>query len=601
MNDPNAALSGESAGAQIGRYKLLEQIGEGGMGAIWLAEQREPVRRRVALKIIKLGMDTKEVMARFEAERQALALMDHPHIAKVFDAGATEAGRPYFVMEYIKGVPILAHCDAVRLDTRERLRLFMSVCHAIQHAHQKGIIHRDIKPSNVLVTTLDGAPIPKVIDFGIAKAIHGELTTRTLFTAHDQAIGTPAYMSPEQAGMSGLDIDTRSDIYSLGILLYELLTGSTPFDMTRLAEKGFAEILRTIREEEPKKPSTRISTMGDQSTQTAAQRRADPKTLRSLLRGDIDWIVMKCLEKDRTRRYETANGLAADILRHLNDEPVTAGAPSPAYRFKKFVRRNRGRVVAALVILFALVLGAVGATSGLLRAIGAKDRADREAQNATLAAASETVAKRVAEVNARKALDAAADAQSAANLEMKARSRAETINDFVTTALNSSDANTIGGSRDTTILAAMEAAIREIDGGRFKDEPETEAELKTTIGRILWNNGRLSNAEPLFVQALAIERRLASGDSQNVATSLAELARLLNDQGRATEAEPLLVEALAIYRRLYQDDDVKVLAVKADLATVLQAKGDDSDAASRRTKPGSLPPASQPTGTGQQR
>jgi tetratricopeptide (TPR) repeat protein len=354
----------ETAGSQIGRYKLLEQIGEGGMGTIWMAEQREPVKRRVALKIIKLGMDTKQVIARFEAERQALALMDHPHIAKVLDAGATETGRPYFVMEYIKGIPILEYCDQEKLDTRARLELFTSVCHAIQHAHQKGIIHRDIKPSNVLVTLHDGVPVPKVIDFGIAKATNSELTTKTLFTEHRQMIGTPAYMSPEQAEMSGLDIDTRSDVYSLGVLLYELLTGTTPFDMKALLESGFDELMRTIREVEPHKPSTRVSKLGDTGTRTAQQRRVDPQKLSLLLRGDVDWIVMKCLEKDRTRRYESANGLAADVRRHLNDEPVTAGAPGAVYRLRKFVKRNRAHVIAASAILTALLAAIVGTSWG---------------------------------------------------------------------------------------------------------------------------------------------------------------------------------------------------------------------------------------------
>ena len=327
----------EKPGDRIGRYKLLQQIGEGGCGVVYMADQEEPVKRRVALKVIKPGMDSKQVLARFEAERQALALMDHPNIAKVLDAGATDNGRPYFVMELVKGIPITRYCDEKQLTTDSRLKLFVLVCQAIQHAHQKGIIHRDIKPSNILVADHDGTPVPKIIDFGIAKATTDQrLTDKTLFTAFEQFIGTPAYMSPEQATLSGLDVDTRSDIYSLGVLLYELLTGKTPFDAKELLAKGLDEIRRVIREVEPQRPSTRLSTLeaGEQTT-VAHQRQCEPPKLQSVIRGDLDWIVMKALEKDRTRRYETANGFAVDIQRHLNNEPVLACPPSNLYRFQK--------------------------------------------------------------------------------------------------------------------------------------------------------------------------------------------------------------------------------------------------------------------------
>ena len=351
-------------GDRIGRYKLLEQIGEGGYGAVFVAEQEEPVRRRVALKIIKLGMDTRAVVARFEAERQALALMDHPNIAKVLDAGATETGRPYFVMELVRGRKITDYCDQNRISTRQRLDLFIGVCNAVQHAHQKGIIHRDLKPSNILVTLHDGVPVPKVIDFGIAKATSEQrLTDKTVYTAFEQFIGTPAYMSPEQAEMSGLDIDTRSDVYALGVLLYELLTGRTPFDSKTLLASGLNEMRRIIREQEPVRPSARLHALtAEELTTTAQHRHAEPPKLVGLLRGDLDWIVMKALEKDRTRRYETANGLAGDLERHLKLEPVNARPPSTAYRVQKFVRRNKLVVAAGSAVVAALVMGVIGST-----------------------------------------------------------------------------------------------------------------------------------------------------------------------------------------------------------------------------------------------
>jgi len=367
----------EKPGDRIGRYKLLQQIGEGGCGVVYMAEQEQPIRRRVALKVIKLGMDTKAVIARFEAERQALALMDHPNIAKVLDAGATDTGRPYFVMELVRGIKITDYCDQNNLSTEERLNLFVQICHAIQHAHQKGIIHRDIKPSNILVTVHDGKPLPKIIDFGIAKATPGQvLTDKTLFTAFEQFIGTPAYMSPEQAEMSTLDIDTRSDIYALGVLLYELLTGQTPFDAQELVAAGLNEMRRIIREREPVRPSTRISTLeaADQTT-VAKRRHSEPPQLIHVVRGDLDWIVMKCLEKDRTRRYETANGLADDILCHLNNEPVLARPPGKLYRFQKLVRRNKLVFTAAAVVSGVLVLGTIVSTWQAVRATHAKREA----------------------------------------------------------------------------------------------------------------------------------------------------------------------------------------------------------------------------------
>ncbi len=348
----------EAIGKCAGPYKLLQRIGEGGCGVVYMAEQEKPVRRKVALKIIKLGMDTKNVIARFGAERQALALMDHPNIARVLDAGATETGRPYFVMELVRGVKMTEYCDQNALDTRQRLDLFILVCQAIQHAHQKGVIHRDIKPSNILVTIIDGKPVPKVIDFGIAKAIEGRLTDNTIFTAYEQFIGTPAYMSPEQAVMSGVDVDTRSDVYSLGVLLYELLTGRTPFETKELLERGIDGLRRTLQEREPQRPSVMVTTMqGSALTQVAHHRRAEPLKLISQLRGDLDWIVIRALEKDRARRYGTANGLAMDIQRYLDNEPVIARPPSRIYRLKKLVRRNQATFMAGALVVLALIFG----------------------------------------------------------------------------------------------------------------------------------------------------------------------------------------------------------------------------------------------------
>jgi len=361
----NSAVD-ERIAAQIGHYRILEKIGEGGCGAVFMAEQEEPIRRRVALKVIKLGMDTKAVIARFDLERQALALMDHPNIAHVLDAGATETGRPYFVMELVKGVRITEYCDANHLGTRQRLGLFIQVCHAIQHAHQKGIIHRDIKPSNILVTLHDGIPVPRVIDFGVAKATGDFHPENTASTSCGQFIGTPAYMSPEQAKMGGLAVDTRSDIYSLGVLLYELLTGTTPFDQKELLKSGLDQMRRTLQEKEPHRPSTKLGTLDSKKlTATALHRRAEPSKLRSQLSGDLDWIVMKALEKDRARRYETANSLAMDVQRHLNNEPVVARPPSRLYRFQKLVRRNKTTVSAASVVIMALII-AIGFSTWLL-------------------------------------------------------------------------------------------------------------------------------------------------------------------------------------------------------------------------------------------
>ena len=539
------SIPSEKPGDKIGRYKLLQQIGEGGCGVVYMAEQEEPVRRRVALKVIKLGMDTKSVIARFEAERQALALMDHPNIAKVLEAGATETGRPYFVMELVRGIKITDYCDQNNLSTVARLELFVLVCQAIQHAHQKGIIHRDIKPSNILVTVNDGVAVPKVIDFGIAKATQGRLTDHTLFTAFEQFLGTPTYMSPEQAEMTSLDIDTRSDIYSLGVLLYELLTGRTPFDARELLQAGLDEIRRTIREQEPVRPSTRLSTMlGADLTMIAKHRKAEPPKLIHLLRADLDWVVMKALEKDRTRRYETANGLAADIQRHLRNEPVVACPPTSLYRFQKLVSRNKVAFAAVGAVVGALVLGLAMATWQFVE----KSRAERE--------------------QSRLRVQAEADKQKAQTEAAKSRQVAQFLEDML---------NGVGPSvaqgLDTALLKKVLDNTAKRVGIDLAKQPEVEAELRYTLGEVYWQLGDLSNAEAMHQTALTIRTNVLGTNDAQVAQSMRRLSHVLWRGGRVEEAEKMARAGIALQQTLLGSNSLEVARSLEDLSAILNTKG----------------------------
>jgi len=548
----------EKPGDRIGRYKLLQQIGEGGCGVVYMAEQEEPVRRRVALKVIKLGMDTKSVIARFEAERQALALMDHPNIAKVLDAGATETGRPYFVMELVRGIKITDYCDQNHLSTAERLHLFVQVCHAIQHAHQKGIIHRDIKPSNILVTQNESMALPRVIDFGIAKATTGQqLADKTVFTAFEQFIGTPAYMSPEQAMMTSLDIDTRTDIYALGVLLYELLTGRTPFDAKELIAAGLEAMRRIIREQEPARPSTRLSTMLAADLTTVAQhRQAEPARLGTLLRGDLDWIVMKALEKDRTRRYETATGLAADIQRHLRSEPVMARPPGAAYRFQKLVRRNKLACTAVVAVALALLLGAAVSTWQAIRATRSEQEQSRLREQAD-------AARHQAETEQRKSATEA--------------TRSRQVAQFLKDMLQGVGPSVARG-RDTAMLKEILDHTAARVGRDLAGQPGVEADLRTTIGLVYRDLGEFKNSEDMLREALAIGRRLLGQSHPAVAGALDNLGRALHAHGKFGEAEAVHREALALRVKLHGDEHLEVASSLNNLGNALRARGSLTEA-----------------------
>ena len=525
VNDSGSATTrsmdaGETVEMVIGRYHLLQRIGEGGMGEVWLAEQKEPVRRRVALKLVKAGMNTREVIVRFDSERQALALMDHPAIAKVFDAGSTPQGAPYFVMEYVAGVPITAYCDNHRLTTRERLELFMHVCEGVQHAHQKAIIHRDLKPSNILVTEVDGRPAPKIIDFGVAKALTQRLTANTIYTRVGVLVGTPEYMSPEQAGSSGEDIDTRTDVYSLGIIFYELLAGAPPIELRKIA---FEEFLRRLREEDPPKPSTKIRTENPAtSTEVARKRQTEPQALARQLRGELDSIALKALEKERSRRYGSASEFAGDIKRHLNHEAVLAVPPSLAYRGRKFARRYR--VVLATTSAFALVL-VVAAVVSIRQSI----RANRAA------------------------------------------AVAEAVNDFLQNdLLAQAGASAQSGSStkpdpDLKVRTALDRAAERIEG-KFAKQPEVEASIRDTIGQTYVDLGLYPEARKQFERALELDRRVMGAENAKTLKTMSRLGRVAYLQGKYAEAEALSSQALEIQRRVLGPEHPDTLTSMNNLA-----------------------------------
>jgi serine/threonine protein kinase len=563
-----------------GRYKLIEEIGEGGMGTVWVAQQTEPVRRAVAVKLIKAGMDSKQILARFEAERQALALMDHPNIARVLDAGAIESGRPFFVMELVKGVPITKYCDEHHLTPRERLELFVPVCQAVQHAHQKGIIHRDIKPSNILVAQYDGRPVPKVIDFGVAKAAGQQLTDKTLMTGFGAVLGTLEYMSPEQAELNQLDIDTRSDIYSLGVVLYELLTGSTPLDRKRLKQAAFAEVLRLIREEEPPKPSTRLSNATDSLPSISARRHTEPAKLTKLVKGELDWIVMKALEKDRNRRYETANGLARDIDRYLHDEPVQACPPSALYRLRKFARRNKGPVLAASLLVLALVAGIVGTTWGLVRANAARREAVKAQRAEQERAEGERQAKQQALEEKTKALAAALAEKRAKQQALEREAETKAVLEFVEQKVFAAarPKNQEGGQGyDVKLADAVKAALPFVDKG-FAGQPLIEARLRTTMGTSFWCLGKADIAAEQYEAARTLYTRYRGPNHRDTLRAMHNVARSYEDLGRRTDAVKLLEETLSLMKVKLGRDDPETLGTMNNLADAYGNLGRYADA-----------------------
>jgi serine/threonine protein kinase/tetratricopeptide (TPR) repeat protein len=584
----------EGVGTKIGGYKLLQKVGEGGFGIVYLAEQDRPVQRRVALKLIKPGMDSAQVIARFEAERQALAMMDNQNIAKVFDAGNTETGRPFFVMEMVHGVPITRYCDDSHLGIRERLKLFVPVCKAVQHAHQKGIIHRDLKPSNVLVCLQDGEPLPKVIDFGVAKAVEQRLGEHTIFTQYGQIVGTLEYMSPEQAEMSQLGVDTRSDIYSLGVILYELLTGSTPLERRRLRQAGLNEMLRIIKEEDPAKPSARLA-MTDKLTAIAARRNTESARLQKMVKGELDWIVMKCLEKDRARRYETANGLVRDLQRYLSDEPVEACPPSAGYRLSKLARKYRTALnIAALMVLF-LVIAAAVSTWQAVRATRERDRAE-----ASFRMARDTVDRFFMEVGDNPKLRAQGMEKFRKDMLQNAK---EFYERFIQNQFDAPEVRHDLGLAHYR-LAKLHEVLGDYDAAEALSEkaigllgelsrahPEVAgyqrdlAASKFGLGAVYFDTGRLEKAETAYLQAMAIQERLAIDHAEAtefrraLAMSQSALGLLYYRTGRLEKAQASQELALATWSKLvaneiYAPEDQQGLAtVQERLGETYRAKG----------------------------
>jgi serine/threonine protein kinase/tetratricopeptide (TPR) repeat protein len=607
----------QGPGTVIGRYRLLQEIGHGGFGTVFLAEQREPVRRKVALKIVKAGMDTREVLTRFEAERQALALMDHPGVAKVFDAGATESGRPYFVMEYVAGLPINEHCDTTHLKISERMALFIEVCQVVQHAHQKGIIHRDLKPSNILVTVGDGKPAPKVIDFGIAKATIGRLTDRTLYTERGKLIGTPEYMAPEQTAAGGLDVDTRADIYSLGVILYELLTGTLPFDPKTLRNASFDAMAKIIREWEPPKPSTRLSTLAEQAVNrpkgqapenTARGQEIDFRTLRREVRGDLDWITLKALEKDRTRRYATASAFADDLARHLNPEAVLAGPASAAYHARKLLYKHRRLVAGVCAVVLALTVGLAASLVLFVQAREASRKAtrtqqflqdilslanpyDRETKRPGYTvrelmgeAGNQTMTELANEPEVRSAIQhTIASTYLGLGLYQEAErylldslatrrgilgeDHPETLNSLSLLVSLRTQQGQLAVAE--TLSRNLVDSLARVSGAEHRNTLSERVKLTLIISRL----GRYQEAASLQVNLIEDCRRVLGQNHEITGAALASHAWVLTDLGHADQAEPYVRESLEALRQVFGDEHVRTLSVRNNLARTLALQG----------------------------